>query len=308
MTTMQKIELDAIDFHFEDEASQTGYHNGEKFTGIIFESRDGNYSEYTYKKGLPNGRSYVINESTNAIIEDGIFVNGRKEGKHDRFLSDKQITVEEYFQKNILQKQRVFDSQNTLLKYYSLKEHMDREFYPDGSLFFERIAPGEHHIEDGTISYILADQLLCNRFEYISKTNQYRFEFNDAVFLDHVKQLNAGYHWYPVKWFIDHLLKDNPSLAFEFLIKLLNQKDQYFIGEAAFYLGEIGKKDAIPYLKKIVSNTEVGAVQPRFPEVPYGALSITCKHMNTNGERAKDAISKIKKQHSFLRRLFNITE
>jgi len=300
---MQKIEFDLINFPFEDDENLTAFYNGKEFTGVIFERHHGNYFEYEYKNGLENGRTYGVNESTQKVIEDGNFVNGRKEGRYYRFLSDKQIDVEEHFLDDLLQEQKLFDSQKRLIKYYSRKENMDREFYNDGTLFFERISPAEDNTEDGNLFYFLEGELLCKRLEYIDKKSKYRFEFNQSNFLNQTTKLEAIFHWYPVRWFIDNLLKNDKPLAFEFLIKLLNQEDHYFVGESAFYLGELGNKDAIPYLKEIITNQDVGYVNPRFSDVKFGALSITCSHANTNGQRAKDAIRKIKKKNSFLKKI-----
>ncbi len=233
---MQKIEFDLIDFPFEDDENMTAFYNGKEFTGIIFERHRGNYFEYEYKNGLENGKTYGVNESTQKIIEDGNYIKGRKEGKYYRFLSDKQIDIEEHFLDDLLLEQKLFDSQKRLIKYYSRKENLDREFYNDGTLFFERISPAEDNTENGNLFYFLEGELLCKRFEYIDKKGKYRFEFNKSNFLNHTNKLKAIFHWYPVSWFIEDLLENNKPLAFEFLIKLLNQEDSYFVGESAFYL------------------------------------------------------------------------
>ncbi|WP_299261843.1 hypothetical protein [uncultured Aquimarina sp.] len=299
----KKIEFNLIDFPFEDDENLTAFYKGREFTGILFEKHNGNYFEYEYLNGLENGRAYGINESTKKIIEDGNFLNGLKEGKYYRFLVDKQIDIEEYFLNDLLQEQKVFDSKKVLLKYYSRKENVDREFYNNGTLFFERQSPALDNTENGNLFYFLENESLCKRFEYNDKKSKYRFEFNKSNFLNHTNKLNSIFHWYPVRWFIDDLLVNDKPLAFEFLMQLLNQEDHYFVGESAFYLGELGNKDAIPYLKKIVTNENVGYVYPRIADVKFGALSITCSHANTNGQRAKDAINKIKKKNSFIRRV-----
>jgi len=293
-----KIDYCSLEFPFEDKNDNTAFYKGEEFSGIVYENHKDYYWEYEYKNGIEDGKIIGIITSTKEVIEKGNHIKGRKEGEYYRYLCDKKIKVYENFSNDLLIHQEVYNLNGTLIKKYSQKEFIDHEFYDDGSIYFIRTFKD---YKFDTLTYYLNDQILCKRFEWDKKKKKFRFEFYTSVFFKNIDSLNSVFHWYPVRWFVDDLLENDKELALKFLLLLLNHKDVYFVGDATYYLGQLGDKRALHELKKFTKKREVAYVYPRFSELQYGALSINCSNVFTNGDRAIKAIKKIKKKNAWWR-------
>lgn len=84
-----------------------------------------------------------------------------------------------------------------------------------------------------------------------------------------------------------------------FLHKLIEHNDQYFKSEAVYFLGELGDKKSIPYLQKEISNLNKPRIENRFNFGGHG-------NSFTTGQRASDAIRKIKRKNSIWYMLYKL--
>lgn len=283
---MEEIRIEYEALEFSDYPAETPVrYNDQLFSGIAVEENDLNYFEYKYRNGIQNGRSFGINKKSGELIFQEIFDNGIPNGKFLNVLPSKRIRINELYDKGVLIKKTVHSLKDVLLLEFNKSNNTEIEYDDNGKIIKERV--------DKIESYFFGSRELCfaKRFDYDKTKEKYNFEFKQELILKNIDKLNSKYFWYPIRWFMDQLLIDNNYYSMNFLHKLIEHDDQYFKSEAAYFLGELGVKQSIPYLQKEINNMSKPWIERRFDFGGHG-------NSFTTGQRANDAIRKIKKKNS----------
>lgn len=290
------IKYDDLDFPNEDKEDFTAYINGELFTGVAYEEHKNNYFEYNYLNGQEHGRSYGYDVNTNEIIQDENYLHGQKHEKCFNKNYNKGFESHEFYNRGILLSQKFFNLKGVLIKEYEKSKNIDLEYYENGTLYKEREIKSDRN--EFFEYYFLGNrnQWICRKLNYNEKKKQYNFEFNEELIINQIHSFDSKFHWFPIRWFIVHIIEIDKDKAFDFLISLLKHKDEYFKSEAAYFLGELGDKRGISHLEKILNNLNKPFLDKRFG---YGG------HGNsfTTGKRALMSIKKIRTANSFWKRL-----
>ncbi len=252
-----KIPFDDLEFppDFNGNYDINASFQGTLFTGIAFDEDDEYYAEHPYKDGNVNGRCFELNKTTNTLLFEEHYIDGKRHGEFKKWDKDGKLVQFCIYEKGALKFRKNWNSAGGLLKHFDPTQPIDEEYYDDGSLY-KRVIQPEHSDQLVQYTYYLGDEsrwlVKCPhpKDTYLWSSS----EFNTPLLLENVEVLEPQLHSTIISQFCHFILKHDKEIALTFLARLSQHNTPYLRSTAAFHLGELGTEEAKNYLKEMLND------------------------------------------------------
>lgn len=293
--THQRVNFYDLDFGDSQLFQMGAMYKGNPFTGTAHEYElDGKiYFEYNYLEGKAHGRWYCISNENNQLLYDEWYIHGIEHGEFKEWDDIGNPTCFTKYDSGTIEVQQYWNNSRILVKFIDRAANVNEEYYEDGSLYLRIKEPQAGYIGNQTQWFLGAEEKwLATNLGYEPQKETFEYIFNSDLIMAHLDELSAQFHHLVVIWFAKHLIRNDQDLALEFLTKLTGHKDGWFRSESAAFLGELGDKRAIPFLKRLLPETARPFNKERFNSGGSG-------HTKSIGQRAKLAIKTIERSEGF---------
>ncbi len=284
-----KIPFDDIEFPASSQCyCHFASYKDKPFTGIAYDEDERFYAEWSYKDGNANGRWYEINKTTQILLFEEIYVDGKRHGDFKKWDENGQLLRFSSYENDELELQRFWNPKGILVKHFDRSQNVDEEYYENGTLYKRvvRFDNSNNQIQD--LFFLGSEQEWLATCLHPEDTNKWSScKFNTPLILKRLPDIDPQFHHKVVWSFSKYIIGFDQQLALKFFGILSQHTAVYFRNTAAYFLGELGSPEGITYLQPLLSEHEKHSlIIDRFGDGAFGfGLTVA--------ENAEKAIEKI---------------